>query len=108
MLVFAWGVQYKVSLYAGPHSAIRHMVKAKLLTNDKETPAAESSAFGASTPLVPVEFPLELSLTLFLGLALKQQYPSPVWEWRAQERSRQLCCGAKLNAIFYRPPPFRG
>jgi hypothetical protein len=106
--VFAWGLQYKLSLYYPAHSSYHRVPAAKLLSKD------EQPGIAVELPLVSkkkasVES-LNVSLTAFmlawltgltLGLAL-------VAERRFLARGHKpwlLAAQASLDAFFFRPPP---
>lgn len=107
-MIFAWGLQYKLSLYAAPHSATRHMIQAKLVTNDKQmqtgkgivagNPADDGQAWSAFT-LTAAFLPL-LALSILTGTSQKQ-----VHEASAFEPSWRVPCDASFNAFSFRPPP---
>lgn len=106
VLVFAWGLQYKLSLYAGPDSMVRHMVKAKLLSNDKkiEAPAgivlsAPSDAHISHACVFPPVLASLFVLSLFGALF------GSLWQVQTVEPSARAPFAAGLNAFFFRPPP---
>jgi hypothetical protein len=109
VLVFAWGLQYKLSLYAGPHSAARHMVEAKLLAKDKQIGAGEGIVTGnhgdddalawSSFTLTAVFVPL-LALSILGATSVKQAH-----EISTYEPSWRVPCDASFNAFSFRPPP---
>lgn len=110
VLIFAWGLQYKLSLYAGPHSAIHHMVKAKLLIEEKHAAVPDSIDPGGPSSCAPSQ-PNSISGVFWasvLSLVLSGAISIRAREFRACERSRPLHSSAIMSAFFYRPPPERG
>ena len=107
VLVFTWGLQYKVSLYAAPPSAVHHMVKAKLLTNEKQSVVADENQLNGAAQSAPVQAHFNLAgfwigvLLLIGSWAVSMQ----ACELLALEHSRPFSSGVDLNALFYRPPP---
>ena len=108
LLIFTWGLQYKLSLYAAPHSAVRHMVKAKLLANDKQIGARDGiitvdhaddvqawSAFSLTAVFVPL-----LALSILRTISARRAY-----EVSASEPTWRVPTAASFNAFSFRPPP---
>jgi hypothetical protein len=109
VLIFTWGLQYKLSLYAAPNSAVRHMIHAKLLANDEQPTVPDhaligvpsdsghvSAAFVPGALLVPL-----LAFSLLLAASEQSQ------EVRASERPWHTASQAGFSAFFFRPPPAR-
>jgi hypothetical protein len=103
--VFAWGLQYKLSLYDPPQSSSHNIPQAKLLSKAEQSGIAENPvAVGTITsarvscvvPLAVFFFLLlilEISITAASGL--RKQCTNHPWHFR-----RGL-----LNIFFVRPPP---
>lgn len=109
VLVFTWGLQYKLSLYAAPHSIAHHMVQAKLLANDEqaslllyEDAIGPTDFVHASSAFIPGELLVAL-LAFSLLLASSQQSQ----EVCASERPWRTASQASFNVFFFRPPPAR-
>jgi hypothetical protein len=106
-LVFTWGLQYKLSLYAGPHSVIRHMVKAKLLSQDQQiealggvvlsSPPDSGHAPTAALVLASIFVPL-------LAMSLNKAHSEVCYLARVFTSSHRLPFQASFNS-FFRPPP---
>lgn len=105
--VFAWGLQYKLSLYPGELAVPHRVPMAKLLTNDKQQGAAHA-AMGLYLPdhgprwwlaarLLPS---LVLMLSAMLLLALRR-YVSALTGLR--DAFPPLLRGPA--SLFFRPPP---
>jgi NhaP-type Na+/H+ or K+/H+ antiporter len=100
--VFAWGLRYKLSFYARPHSVTHRMAEAKLLLTDRSSvPAvvlrkAADSIAPLATPVVFVP-----ALLLLAGMNLWFGH-----EWALERgrvhRSPQWFRG---SSAFIRPPP---
>lgn len=109
VLVFTWGLQYKLSLYAAPNSVMRQVIQAKLLANEEQatvpepphvsSPSDTDRALGA---LFPCSFLLPLIAFSILLATSKQSQ-----EVRASERPWRAASQAGFNAFFFRPPPAR-
>lgn len=106
-LVFTWGLQYKVSLYAGPDSTIHHMVKAKLLANEETSGISDGLHLGA--PARPVQTHSSLLFGAFwvglLAVIFSSVISVQVRGSDASARSWRVCTDSSLSAIFSRPPP---
>jgi hypothetical protein len=106
LCVFAWGLQYKLSLYDPPQAVSHQVPQAKLLSKNEWSPTAVDSRGIDMTisPQVLVQqfFPwfFCLSLTFGLGhfLASRQKHFAMSRPWLAR---RSAC----LSAFFFRPPP---
>jgi hypothetical protein len=104
--VFAWGLQYKLSLYDPPQAASRTMPQAKLLSREQqnaevESPFAQSDETAMGTACAAV-----FSL-LFFGFFLFTDLTAPLSALKQQEADRpwRLRQAASLNPFFFRPPP---
>ncbi len=104
--VFAWGLQYKLSLYDPPHCSSHEMPEAKLLSRNEQATVVEGF-FVSSTkawPVIAQILPFSLLALLFLGLShtVMQSFHHL---GREAKRPWRLSCGPGLNAFFFRPPP---
>lgn len=99
--VFAWGLRYKLSFYARPHSISHKMAEAKLLLTDRSTLPAV--ALHTSSPRVT---PLALSLwvpALFLIAGFNLRFGR---EWALDRgRVRTLSAWFSTAPVSIRPPP---
>jgi hypothetical protein len=102
--VFAWGLQYKLSLYYPAHSSYHRIPAAKLLSKDEQ-------------PSIAIELPIEgkkkatteslqlvlttLVLAWLTGLALVAERRFLPWG----HKPWLLAAQASLDAFFFRPPP---
>ena len=103
--VFAWGLQYKLSLYDPPNSASHDIPEAKLLSRNEQ--AAVDSLFVSSTEAWPVTaqaFSFVLLAFVWLGLSLAG---TRIFSYLQREAKRpwRLAYQPGLNAFFFRPPP---
>ena len=105
--VFAWGLQYKLSLYPGELAVPHRVPTAKLLANDKQQGAAQS-VFGQYLPdkgprwavaarLIPC---LALLFSAMLLLALRRYSSSAFW---LRDAFPPALRGS--SSLFFRPPP---
>lgn len=104
--VFAWGLQYKLSLYDPPQTAYQHIPQAKLLSRNEQTGTKQSPAVIRTKTATRViyTFPAVVFLVLLLVfnvpalrvLAQKAERANPSW---------RLHCGL-FHTFFVRPPPF--
>ena len=103
--VFAWGLQYKLSLYDPPQAASHRIPQAKLLSRDERSGIAESPLVDRTKTSTRVSYTIPTAFFLFLVLPLnilnpqsssqREQRTSGVWHLR-----RGL-----FNIFFVRPPP---
>ena len=104
--VFAWGLQYKLSLYDAPGSTSRQIPEAKLLSGNEQSAAVESplmkSANGSPGVTPGLLFTVLTSFLVGLGIAFE-----PVAYRVSQERTRPWCVARRsgMAAFFFRPPP---
>jgi hypothetical protein len=105
--VFAWGLQYKLSLYDPPHSVSHRMPHAKLLSRDEQASSVESPlVVGAKAPAKQMGVVLCAVAFCFFLMALSLQgKPMPRWGALDASRSRHLRRRPGLNVFFFRPPP---
>jgi hypothetical protein len=103
MAVFAWGLQYKLSLYKVKQS-ITHMAPEAKLLSQKERPVIGQAIDAAPTDVPP---PAVLPVLLFLTIA-PVLFPRVTQFLQAGSRERAaaplpLC----IRSVFFRPPPVR-
>ena len=103
--VFAWGLQYKLSLYDPPQAVSHQIPEAKLLSKEEQasqsrSPLLESAKFAKLLEMVIS------SIFLLISLALSLLHtPALVGKKWDSETPWRLRCFASLNAFFFRPPP---
>lgn len=106
LCVFAWGLQYKLSLYDPPQATSHRMPHAKLLSRDQwsTTPDDRQSTREKVSPHV---LPEQLYLAFCLSLLTLRRNNSvfALQGQREVERPWLKCLPASLNAFFFRPPP---
>jgi hypothetical protein len=103
--VFAWGLQYKLSLYDPPQTASYHIPKAKLLSRDEQSSTAEHPLVIRTKTSTSVIYTVPTVIFLILLLAVRILNP-PVSK-RVEKLSDKLLNlhRAILNSLFVRPPP---
>ena len=104
--VFAWGLQYKLSLYDPTPPASHQVPQAKLLSRDEQTATTAGPQVFLTKTSTKVSYTVPTIVFLVLLLlccALKLQWPGQREE-RASD-SWRLRRG-QLNGLFVRPPPF--
>jgi hypothetical protein len=107
--VFAWGLQYKLSLYDAPHSTSHLMPEAKLLSRNEQTTAAESPLLTSTTASDAIEHALLCNVFTFLLSAFALlPMPSSSHAEREMKRPWRIFCRPGLTAFFFRPPPILG
>jgi hypothetical protein len=103
--VFAWGLQYKLSLYDPPQTASHQIPKAKLLSRDEQSSTAEHPLVIRTKTSTSVIYtaPTVVFLILFLAISLL----NPPASRRVEKRDDRLLHlhRAVLNTLFVRPPP---
>lgn len=105
--VFAWGLQYKLSLYDSPQSSSREVVQAKLLSKDENSSpggelvgvALRAAAFARGAALETL-----LIAAFLLLLCLQSPASTPVREAVGDRPGPQRPYWG-LPAFFFRPPP---
>jgi hypothetical protein len=106
LLVFAWGLGYKLSLYDPPHSESHKIPQAKLLSKNEKALAAQSPLLSDTKPSPPVIRVVLSSALLFLVLsygsldavAFSQLNFDVKQSWRLRHRTG-------LSFFFVLPPP---
>jgi hypothetical protein len=103
--VFAWGLQYKLSLYDPPRAASHQIQKAKLLSRDEQSSTAGRPLVIRTKTSTRVIYVAPTAVFLILLLAISLLNP-PVSR-RVGKRAHRLLHlhRAVLNTLFVRPPP---
>jgi len=103
--VFAWGLQYKLSLYDPPQTASHQIPRAKLLSRDEQSSTAESPLVVRTKTFTSVIYTAPTAVFLILLLAI--QVLNPPVSRRVEKRTNRLfhLHRAVLNTLFVRPPP---
>jgi hypothetical protein len=103
--VFAWGLQYKLSLYDPPQTASHQIPMAKLLSRDEQSSTAKSPLVVRTKTSTRIIY--TASATLFLILLLAVSLLNPPASKRVKQPDRKLLNlhRAILNTLFVRPPP---
>lgn len=105
--VFAWGLQYKLSLYDPPHSTAHQMPEAKLLSRNEQATAGESLLLESTTASAVIGQPLLFNVFAFSLLAFNLlRAPISTQSEQEVDRPRRISCRPCLTAFFFRPPPF--
>jgi hypothetical protein len=103
--VFAWGLQYKLSLYDPLQTASHQIPKAKLLSRDEQSSTVDSPLIIRTKTSTSVIYtaPTAVFLILFLAISLL----NPPASRRLEKRAHGLfhLHRAVLNTLFVRPPP---
>jgi hypothetical protein len=103
--VFAWGLQYKLSLYDSPKTASQHIQQAKLLSRNERIGATESPQVVRTRTSTRVSYaiPTAVFLILFLPFSISKSQASGRTEPRTSH-PWNLRRGL-FNIFFVRPPP---
>ena len=103
--VFAWGLQYKLSLYDPPRAASHQIQKAKLLSRDEQSSTSGRPLVIRTKTSTRVIYTAPTAIFLILLLAVSLLNP-PVSR-RVERRANRLLQlhSAILNTLFVRPPP---
>jgi len=106
--VFAWGLQYKLSLYDPPQTASNRIPRAKLLSRDEQSSTANSPLVIRTKTSTRVIYTAPTAVFLILLLAVSLLIP-PVSR-RVERRAHRFLHlhRAILNTLFVRPPPVLG
>jgi hypothetical protein len=105
MCIFAWGLQYKLSLYDPPHAASHQIPKAKLLSRDEQSSTAKSPLVIRTKTSSRIIYTAPTTVLLILLLAISLL--SPPEPKRMEQLAHKLLNlhRAILNTLFVRPPP---
>jgi len=104
--VFAWGLQYKLSLYDPPQSLARQVPIAKLLSKDEQPRIASSSTIAPSTRASQNVLPIAQCVLLLLVYFSAPARPATFRARRiVADRSWKLQLSPR-KSFFVRPPPF--
>jgi len=103
--VFAWGLQFKLSLYDPPQASSHQIPQAKLLSRDEQTGTTESALefrTKASTRVSCIG-----STAVFLVLVLALSIVNPQASGQRKQRTSRIWHHRRglLNVFFVRPPP---
>jgi hypothetical protein len=103
--VFAWGLQYKLSLYDPPQTASHQIPKAKLLSRDEQSGTAKSPLVIRTKTSTRVIY--TAPTTIFLILLLAVSLSNPPASKRVEQLDHKLLSlhRAILSSLFVRPPP---
>jgi hypothetical protein len=103
--VFAWGLQYKLSLYDPPQTASHQIPKAKLLSRDEQSSTVENPLVIRTKTSTSVIYTAPTAVFLILLLAISVL--NPAVSGRLEKRANKLLHlhRAVLNTLFVRPPP---
>jgi hypothetical protein len=103
--VFAWGLQYKLSLYDPPQAASHRIPQAKLLSRNERAGIAECPVVVRTKTSTRVSYIVPTAVLFFLLLALnilnlpasrqRNHRTSSVWRLHS----------GLFNIFFVRPPP---
>ncbi|MGC2402444.1 MAG: hypothetical protein WA510_21800 [Acidobacteriaceae bacterium] len=107
MAVFAWGLQYKLSLYK-THQSITHVAPEAKLLSQKERPVTGQAVDAAPTPLpLPAALPAAL-LLLAMTATTPGLFQTAGRYLPARSRERAAApLPLRYRAVFFRPPPVR-
>jgi hypothetical protein len=103
--VFAWGLQYKLSLYDPPQTASHQIPQAKLLSRDEQSSTTEHPLVIRAKIFTSVIYTAPTAIFLILLLAICLLNPSA--SIRVEKLANKLLHlhRAILNTLFVRPPP---
>jgi hypothetical protein len=103
--VFAWGLQYKLSLYDPPQAASHQIPKAKLLSRDEQSSTAKNPLVIRSKTFTKIIYtaPATVFLILLLAISLLNTPALTKVDWLGDKL--QHLHRALFNTVFVRPPP---
>jgi hypothetical protein len=104
--VFAWGLQYKLSLYDPPQSASHKIPQAKLLSKNERTGFAESPIVVRTKTSTTVSYTVQTAAVFFFLLLTLNILNLQTSRQRTQRGSgvRRVQSGL-FDVFFVRPPP---
>ena len=106
LLVFAWGLGYKLSLYAPPHSESHKILQAKLLSKNEKAPATESPLLSGTQASTAAFGVVLSSALLFLVPSFRSLDAAALSQLKIHaKQSWRLRHHASLSFFFVLPPP---
>ena len=111
--VFAWGLQYKLSLYASPHSTSHQMPAAKLLSKNEQSAMVQSPLIALAKTSAKVIYTVPSTGFPILFLALSPFNPSfkgsreesAIRSWSLRQRAfRKSVSGVHPATLRHEPP----
>ena len=106
--VFAWGLQYKLSLYDPPQTAFHQIPKARLLSRDEQSSTANSPLVVRSKTSSKIIYTAPATVLLILLLAVSLLNPTASKGVEQLAHKLLNLHRAILNTLFVRPPPALG
>ena len=103
--VFAWGLQYKLSLYDPPQTASHQIPKAKLLSRDEQSSTAKSPLVVRTKTSTRIIYTAPATVFLIPLLAVSLLNPPASKRMEHLDRKLLNLHRAILNSLFVRPPP---
>ncbi len=103
--VFAWGLQYKLSLYFPAHSAYHQVPKAKLLSKNEQPTRVDDLLVGSTKPGSEATPGFSHALTLFAWVLALPAFIRRGPARHEHETPWLAPLSAGLSAFFFRPPP---
>jgi hypothetical protein len=103
--VFAWGLQYKLSLYFPAHSAYHQVPKAKLLSKNEQPNRVEELLVSSTKPGSEATPGFSHALTLFAWVLALPAFTRRRQARQDREKPWLAALSAGLGAFFFRPPP---
>ncbi len=106
--IFAWGLQYKLSLYDSPQTATHQVPKAKLLSSNEQSRTAKIPLVDQTKASNSVFRVVVAIFSVILLLASGQLIPLAGQSAQWSNRSWRLHLSSFLSDLFVRPPPVLG
>lgn len=103
--LFAWGLQYKLSLYDPPEAASHHVPTAKLLSKNEQSSSTESPLVVRSRTSTKIIYTVPTFVAFILLLALSILNPLIPGQRKQRASQSWLPRRRHLRAHFVRPPP---
>jgi hypothetical protein len=103
--VFAWGLQYKLSLYDPLQTASHRIPMAKLLSRDEQSSTVESPQVIRTKTSASVIYTAPTAVFLILLLAVSLLNPPASKRVEQPDRKLLILHRAILSSFFVRPPP---
>jgi hypothetical protein len=104
LVVFSWGLQYKLSLYDPPQASSHLMPQAKLLSQNEQATTTDNPLI-AKTPVKLCCAALLGAFIFFFGVFDSLNSLALGQKEREMDRPWRLHSFASLNTFFFRPPP---
>jgi len=104
--VFAWGLQYKLSLYDPAQAPSHQIPQAKLLSRNEQVSTAPGQQVIRTKTSTTVSYTVPVAVFFVLLLVFCAMSPQRAGEREERASDSWHLCRGQLSFLFVRPPPF--